>query len=99
MRRHSSHDWSTAADGYKIFRTDRLGSGYGIAIYVKELLTCTELCLGTSDLTAQIKLQRAVNMLQGQPGEAAGELSDKNLTKFTKGKQALHLGQNNPVTV
>lgn len=57
------------------------------------------LCLGTSDLTAQIKLQRAVNMLQGQPGEAAGEVSDKNLIKFTKGKQALHLGQNNPVTV
>uniref|UniRef100_A0A8C8RGD0 Maestro heat like repeat family member 6 n=1 Tax=Pelusios castaneus TaxID=367368 RepID=A0A8C8RGD0_9SAUR len=37
-------DWSTAMDGYKLFRKDRQGRrGGGVALYVKELYDCSEL--------------------------------------------------------
>ena len=45
-----SQNWSVAMEGYRLFRKDRLGRrGGGVALYVREQLKCTELCLGNDD--------------------------------------------------
>ncbi|KAM6226441.1 uncharacterized protein M6G45_016903 [Spheniscus humboldti] len=44
-----SHDWSTAIDGYKLFRRDRRGRrGGGGARYIKKWIECEELSLKNS---------------------------------------------------
>jgi len=46
----SSHDWQATVDGYRLFRKDRpKRRGGGVALYVKEQLECTELCLGADE--------------------------------------------------
>lgn len=49
-RRWDHHNWSSAADGYKLFRTDRQGQrGRGVALHVKRWIDYTELSLKNSD--------------------------------------------------
>jgi len=37
-------DWSSAIDGYRLFRRDRQGKrGSGVALYVRDCLDCMEL--------------------------------------------------------
>ncbi|KAM6103455.1 uncharacterized protein LJ206_014212 [Theristicus caerulescens] len=44
-----SHDWSSAIEGYRLFRRDRRGRrGGGVALYVKKLMECEELSLKNS---------------------------------------------------
>jgi len=41
-----SHDWSTAIDGYRLFRRDRWGKrGASVALYTKKSIQCEELSL------------------------------------------------------
>ena len=47
----SSHNWSAAMDGYKLFRKDRLGrQGGETVLYMRQQLGCMELCLGMDDV-------------------------------------------------
>lgn len=42
------HDWSTAIEGYRLLRKDRLGRwGDGLALFVREQPKSVELCFGT----------------------------------------------------
>jgi len=44
------HDWYAVMDGYRLFRKDRpTRRGGGVALYVREQLECTELCLGVDE--------------------------------------------------
>jgi len=46
----NSHDWHAVMDGYRHFRKDRpTRQGDGVALYVREQLECTELCLGAAE--------------------------------------------------
>jgi len=45
-----SHNWSSAVDGYKLFKRHRQGRrGRGVAIHGKKWVDCTELPLKNSD--------------------------------------------------
>jgi len=47
---NSSHDWNAVMDGYTLFRKDRsTRRGGGVALYVREQLERTELCLGVDE--------------------------------------------------
>jgi len=46
----SSRDWNAVMDGYTLFRKDRPArQGGGVALYVREQLECTELCLWSDE--------------------------------------------------
>ncbi|MCQ4078480.1 endonuclease/exonuclease/phosphatase family protein [Klebsiella pneumoniae] len=46
-----SHDWSAAMDGYKLFRRDRQGRrGGGVALYVRESFSATEIVTGDDNI-------------------------------------------------
>jgi len=50
----SSHDWNAVMDGYKLCRKDRpTRGGGGVALYVREQLECTELCLWADEERVQ----------------------------------------------
>lgn len=47
---NGSHDWTSAMERYRLFRTDRLRRrGRGVALYVREQLEYKEFCLGIDD--------------------------------------------------
>ncbi|KAF4804354.1 hypothetical protein TURU_008626 [Turdus rufiventris] len=45
-----ARDWNVVMKGYTLFRRDRSGRcGGGVALYVRQHLECTELCLGVDN--------------------------------------------------
>jgi len=60
----SLHDWHAVMDGYTLFRKDRPTRGGGaVALYVRDQLECTELCLGADEERVESLWVR----IQGQP--------------------------------
>jgi len=58
------HDWNAVMDGYTLFRKDRpTRQGGGVALYVREQLECTELCLGMDEERVESLWAR----IKGQP--------------------------------
>ena len=57
-RRNNSHSWSTALDGYKLFRRDRKGRrGGGVALYIREAFDAIGIETNDDGVEWELKLE------------------------------------------
>ncbi|KAJ7424185.1 hypothetical protein BTVI_07574 [Pitangus sulphuratus] len=98
-----SHDWSTAMDGYKLFRRDRQGRRGGrVALYVRESLDSVELEVSNNKVECLwIKIRGKADILVGvcyrppSQDDEGGELFYRQLADVSKSLALVLVGDFN----